>query len=207
MFELWERAASRPAGTGGPLVRGRARRPALPRTVARKLAPTVLILGTVWAFLVATTARAHPIHRSIAEADYNRATGTLEVALRVFADDFQDALSAHAKKKISLEKTPAGELEEVIRGYLSAYFTVKNRDGVTASQRWVGRKLKDAENELWLYFEVPLPDGLEGVKIHHAMLSEHFRDQLNSVLVRDGPRKVTLVFLPNHREKTVRFAP
>jgi hypothetical protein len=161
----------------------------------------------VIATTLSTLAHGHPIHRSIAEADYNRATHTLEVALRVYADDFEDALGAGAKKKISLEKTASAELDRLIRTYVAEHFVVKTADGTAIAHRWIGRELKDAENELWIYFEVALPGGIEGVKIHHAVLSHHFRDQLNSVLVRDGPRKVTLVFLPTHGEKTVRFAP
>ncbi len=116
-------------------------------------------------------------------------------------------LSTRAKNKITLEKTPPAELEALARSYLAEKFTVKPPGGAPVVFRWVGRELKDAENELWFYFEVPLPGGVAGTRIHHAVLSDHFRDQLNSVLVRDGPRKVTLVFLPNHTEKTVRFPP
>lgn len=151
--------------------------------------------------------RAHPIHRSIAEADYNRETHVLQVAVRVFADDFETALSAHAKQKISLEKTPAAQLDAAIRAYVADRFTVKAADGKPAAQKWVGRKSKETDNELWLYFEVPLAAGIDGVRIFHGLLAEHFRDELNSVQVRDGARKVTLVFLPTHREKTVRFPP
>lgn len=155
--------------------------------------------------LLSSSAFAHPIHRSIAEANYNRTTKSLEIALRVFADDFEDALGAFAKRKISLEKTPPAELDKLIPAYVAERFTIKASDGTLAAHRWIGRELKDAENELWFYFEVPLPAGVEGAKILHAVLTEHFRDQLNSVLIRDGERKVTLVFLPNHSEKAVRF--
>ncbi len=153
------------------------------------------------------SALAHPIHRSIAEADYRAANQTLEVALRVFADDFEAVLSTRAKKKISLEKTHPAELDTLARSYLAEKFTVKRPDGSSLSFRWVGREMKDAENELWFYFEVPLPGGVAGAWIHHAVLTDHFGDQLNSVLVRDGPRKTTLVFLPNHTEKAVHFPP
>lgn len=152
-------------------------------------------------------ARAHPIHRSIAEAVYHRATQTLDVAVRVFADDFEATLSAREKRKISLERTPAAEIDALAHAYLTETFTVKVGDGTPTKPRWVGRELKDAENELWFYFEVPLPGGVEGTRIHHAVLCETFPDQLNSVLVRDANRKVTLVFLPTHGEKLVRFRP
>jgi hypothetical protein len=150
---------------------------------------------------------AHPIHRSIAEADYNRTTEKLEIAVRVFADDFEAALSARAGRKISLEKTPPAEVDALARAYLVQHFTVKASEGAALPQEWRGRELKDGESELWLYFEVALPRGVEGAKLHHGVLSDQFRDQLNSVVVRDGPRKVTLFFLPNHGEKTVRFPP
>ena len=166
-----------------------------------------LALFIVIACACTTLARAHPIHRSIAEADYSRATQTLEVALRVFADDFEAALSARAKRKISLEKTPAAEIDALAHAYLTETFTVKSSDGTAAVPRWVGRELKDAENELWFYFEVSLPSGVEGARIRHAVLGEMFPDQLNSVLVRDADRKATLVFLPTHNEKPVRFRP
>jgi hypothetical protein len=174
------------------------------RTFKASPASRLLQLAIV-ALTLASSGLAHPIHRSIAEANYNRTTQTLEVALRVFADDFQDALGAHAKKKISFEKTPAADLDRLIEAYLAERFTIKTVDGATAKLRWLGRELKDAENELWLYFEAPLPTRIEGIKIWHRMLSEHFRDQLNSVVVRDGTRKVTLVFLASHGEKAVRF--
>jgi hypothetical protein len=163
--------------------------------------PLIFIAGLA----LATTAAAHPVHTSFAEADYNRATQRLEVALRVFADDFEAALSRHAGRKISLEKTPAAELDTLMRARLAEQFLVRPADGAPVGPAWVGRELKDAQNELWLYFEFPLPGGVEGARFRHAVLCELFRDQLNSVRVRDGERQVTLVFLPGQGEQAARF--
>ncbi len=151
---------------------------------------------------------AHPIHTSIAEADYNAKTRQLEVALRVFIDDFEAALSVHTKRRVSLEKTPPAEFDTIARAYLAEKFTVLNRAGAPAVPKWVGRELKPGDNELWFYFELPLPDGVEGARIHHRALAEQFANQINSVRVRDADgRKVTLVFLPSHGAKLVRFHP
>ncbi len=150
---------------------------------------------------------AHPIHTSTAEADYNRATKQLEVSLRVFADDFEAALSDLAGQKISLEKTPRSEVDALCRAYLIAHFTLKSRDGALATQRLVGRELKDAANELWLYFEIALPSGIDGTRIDYTVLRARFADQLNSLHLRDGDRQQTLVFLPKQPEQTVRLAP
>ncbi|MBI2518690.1 MAG: hypothetical protein HYV95_17585 [Opitutae bacterium] len=148
---------------------------------------------------------AHPIHTSFAEADYNRATLRLEVALRVFANDFESALSQRAGKKVSLEKTPAAELDALIQVYLAERFIVRPADGAKVPLTWVGREVKDAQDVLWLYFEAPLPGGSEGARLQQQLLCDLFHDQLNTVRVRDGDRQVTLVFLPDQGEKTVRF--
>ncbi len=162
---------------------------------------TVALLGT------GTLLSAHPIHTSRAESEYNATTRTLEVALRVFADDFEAALTTREKRTISLARTPAEEFEALTRAYLEQHFTVKSQAGAAVPLRWVGREFKESANELWLYFHALLPDGVEGVAIHHAMLREEFSNQINSVLVRDGSRRTTLVFLPSHREKRVKFRP
>jgi len=165
-----------------------------------RLVALVVVVG-----LLAATASAHPLHTSFAEADYNRAAKKLEVSLRVFADDFEAALGELAGQKISYEKTPRAELDPLIRAYLLANFTVKLRDGTLAPQRLIGRELKDAANEFWLYLEIDLPAGLEGVRVHSTLLRERFTDQLNSVRVRDDKREITLVFLSKQDEQTIRF--
>ena len=155
--------------------------------------------------LLAAPVAAHPLHISHAEADYNRDTGRLEVALKVFADDFESKLTVRTGHRISLEKTPAAELDALCLAELVATFTVKSRDGAPQPLHWVGRELKDAENHLWLYFEVALTGGAEGARIFHGVLGDFFRDQLNSVLVRDAGRAVTLVYFPDRAEKIVAF--
>ena len=156
----------------------------------------------------ASALRAHPIHTSIAEADYNRTSQKLEVALRVYIDDFEAALSARAKRLITLDQTPPSEFDSLARAYLAETFTIRAPDGRTAARQWVGRNVKADVNELWFFFEISLPGGPEGIRLRHGALGEIFPTQINSVRVRDGDgRKTTLVFLPKQSEKTVRFHP
>lgn len=170
------------------------------RLVAALLLPALAALTT-------PALHAHPVHTSLAEADYNRTTQKLEIALRVFADDFEEALSLRAKKKITLAHTPAAEFTALTQAYLAESFLVRRVDNTLAPHTWIGREYKDAANELWLFFEIALPPtGLEGLRLRHAVLSTQFSDQLNSVLLRAGSRSVTLAFLPDSGEKFVRFA-
>ena len=153
-------------------------------------------------------ARAHPVHTSFAEADYHADERHLEVALRVFADDLEAALGAQVGRKISLEKTAPAELDSLIQAYLAAHFTVRAPTGGPALPfRWVGREFKDRDNELWLYFEVTLPGGLQGARLRHGLLVDQFSDQINTVQLRAGNRQTTLVFFPDRAEKVVLLAP
>ena len=67
--------------------------------------------------------------------------------------------------------------------------------------------LESADNELWLYFEVELPSGVDGSRVHFLVLQSLHADQLNSLRVRDGSRSLTLTFPPAQGERTVRFPP
>ena len=164
------------------------------------------LLIAAWAGCVlAVTAAAHPIHRSLAEADYRRASGKLEVSLQLFADDFEAELTKLAGKPVSLAQSPHSEVSGLVRAYLIEHFIVKTRDHALAGQHLIGYELKDAANEIWLYFECELPGGVTGARIACTALRERFSDQVNSVRVRDGQSQVTLMFLPQQSEQTVRF--
>jgi hypothetical protein len=176
----------------------------------RRFAPPLgirLIRVALLGLALAASARAHPIHTSLADADYSRATQTLTVALRVFVDDFEAALSAHAGRQLSLAQTPTAEFDTLARAYLAERFTVRTRTGSVVAPRWIGREIKPVENELWFHCEYPLAEGVEGARLRHVALGEQFPNQINSVRIRDGDRKATLVFLPKQSEKTVRFHP
>ena len=161
----------------------------------------------VFAALLSPNVFAHPLHLSIAEASYNRAAQTLEISVRVFADDFAAKLSSRSGRRISLEKTPAPEIDALSFAYLGATFTVKSASGTPLPLRWVGREFDEKENYLWFHIEVALPGGPSGARIFHGVLTDEFDDQLNSLFVRDGKQSATLVYFPQRSEKIVTFRP
>lgn len=163
----------------------------------------------ILAALAATVAsEAHPIHASYAEAEFRPETGRLEIALRLFSDDAETALSAQAGKKVRLESTAAAELDRLLLALVRAAFVVKSKSGAAQPLAWVGRELKDGDQHLWVYVTCPLPGGVAGAVFADRVLRDTFSDQLNSVRVRDHSvapaRQLTLLFA-NESEQTVRF--
>ncbi len=142
---------------------------------------------------LAPPATAHPIHTSYAEADFRPETSKLEVALRVYPDDLETALTARAGKKITLERTPPPAFDVLLLAYLRATFLLRAADGTTPTLHLVGRELKDRDQHLWIYFECTLPGGLAGSRLSHRFLRDAFPDQLNAL--RLGKNAPAALFL------------
>lgn len=164
---------------------------------AGTLRSSLLLLALI-AF--APLASAHPIHTSYAEADFRPETSKLEVALRVYPDDLETALTARAGKKITLEHTPPPAFDVLLLAYLRATFLLRAADGTMPTLHLVGRELKDRDQHLWIYFECALPGGLSGVRLSHRVLRDAFPEQLNAL--RPGKTATTLLFL-NDTEKAL----
>jgi hypothetical protein len=193
---------------GAPLAGARGRRQATPlqRRLRGKALHLIAILAG--AFFCAAPARAHPIHTSYAEADYRPESGKLEIAVRLFTDDAEAALSGRAGRKISLNSTPAAELDALLQACVRTWFTVKSPDGAMHALAWVGRELTDKEQHVWIYLQCALPGGVEGARFRDRVLRETYSDQLNSIRVRDHStapvRQITLLFTDD-TEQSVRF--
>ena len=168
---------------------------------SRRFAPFAGNLSIIFLFLtLAPIASAHPIHTSYAEADFRAETNKLEVALRVYPDDLEAALTARAGKKITLEHTPPPAFDVLLLAYLRATFLLRAADGTAPTLHLVGRELKDHDQHLWIYFECTLPGGLSGARLSHRVLRDTFPEQLNAL--RLGKTAPSVLFL-NDAEKAL----
>ena len=155
----------------------------------------------VLAFIALTPlASAHPIHTSYAEADFRPETNKLEVALRVYPDDLEAALTARAGRKVTLEHTPPPAFDVLLLAYLRSTFLLRAADGSLPVLHLVGRELKDRDQHLWIYFECELPGPLAAARLSHRFLRDAFPDQLNAL--RLGKNGTTTLFL-NDAEKAL----
>lgn len=157
-----------------------------------RLAALVLVL-------TASCLHAHSLHQSTAEAEYNEQTKKLEVSLTVFVNDLELALIRHSERLISLEKTPAAELDKQILSYLAKMFVVTDAAGEVSKMEWVGRQVdgdagKEGDPTVTLYFTIPLPQGVADAALQHAVLCDLFKDQANLLHLRDGLKKTELQF-------------
>ena len=157
-------------------------------------------LGVALLLLVTLTAgvnlQAHPFHATYTEVDWNAKSKVLEVALRVQPEDVDRVLSLRTKRKIDIEKTKG--VDKLIQTYLAEVFLVEPKLKQPVAIRWIGKEV--SSKEAWLYFEIPRPQGIEGLKLLNRIFLEILPDQVNTVRVRQGRQRVTLRFDRNSRK-------
>ena len=137
-----------------------------------------------------TKAAAHKYYTSLAQVEYNAGDKSVEVSLRVFADDLELALTRRAGREVSLDETK--DVDRLVLAYLRDTFEIRNRDGESKALKWVGMELR--AGVAWLYFEAEMPEGLAGGRLRDHVLFELFAEQVNTVSVRYQGARADLVF-------------
>ncbi|MBD1398436.1 hypothetical protein H9Q13_14790 [Pontibacter sp. JH31] len=121
---------------------------------------------------------AHDYHASITDARYNPRSQSLEVAIKVFVDDLEEALSRRSKKKVVYNRS--AQVQQYVQEYIGASLSFELEKGKPLRPTFVG-----AEQEadvVWVYLEVPLKTPvLTHLYVRNVVLQELFSDQMNIV--------------------------
>ena len=130
----------------------------------------------------------HPFFVSVAEINHNAAEKSLEISVRVFTDDFENALVAKFPgKKIDLYK--AGEnitTDSLMARYLREKLSIKV-NGLDVKSAYIGHQL---ENEsVWCFLEVPNVPIVKTLVVHDRMLYEYKKEQINMIHVKAGGKQ------------------
>lgn len=133
----------------------------------------------------------HDFHTSISEADYNTKSKHFEIALRVFTDDLELALSREHKltKGFRLDnQTP--QHDTFIKAYLRKQFYLLDARSQKIPPQYVGKEVKGEIT--WIYFELEAKKTKKMV-IKNAVLTEIFDDQVNIVNLNYMGQKKTYI--------------
>ena len=118
------------------------------------------------AFALAAAFAVHPQHVSLADAAWNEKSRSLEVTLSLTAAQLEAAVEGHARADVDLAEESANPR---IAAWLAdrVFFLPPAKPGQdegdreAAALKYVGRELE--AGRAYVYFEVPLPGGWEGV--------------------------------------------
>ncbi|WP_255474038.1 DUF6702 family protein [Pontibacter qinzhouensis] len=142
---------------------------------------------------------AHDYHASITDISYNPKTQRLEVAIKVFMDDLEDALSKKTKGKIVYSK--AAHVQQHLQAYLQQHLVFEQEKGKPLQHHFLG---SEAETDaVWAYVEVPVQHATLPLLVHNTVLMELFNDQMNIVNINSKGKTNSLLFQKNDRPKKV----
>ena len=150
------------------------------------------ILFTILFLLLVTPAQTHDYHTSLTEVRYNPKSKTLEVAVKIFTDDLEKALTEKNKTKIILDKSDKSE--SYAAAYVKEKLLIRNAKGAVISLKYIGR---EAENDVsWIYLEsgeITVADQKK-LTIQNNLLTEIFNDQMNILTLQIPGKKSSFLF-------------
>jgi hypothetical protein len=153
--------------------------------------------------LLSLAALAHAYHASIMEVRYNAQKQQLEVALKVFTDDFEKALSVGQPKAISLDQSPRPLVTQLTTELLRKSLVFGTKPGETLPMQFIGFE-KDHEAH-WLYLAVKMPKSTNSLVLRHKLMVDNFADQMNIVNLDAGGKKQSALFRDGNTEQKLVF--
>jgi hypothetical protein len=129
----------------------------------------------------------------------------VEIVIRVFTDDLENALSQRAKRQVKLDPTTAGKDRQVgerVMAYLRSAFELKSKAGRQVILTWSG--VEGQMDMFWIYVKGRMPGGLEGAQMRNKIFCELFDDQVNIVNARRQGKQFGLMFESKDNFKPIR---
>jgi len=137
----------------------------------------------------------HKIHVSVTNLEFNQPRQTVEIVIRVFTDDLENALSRRANRAVKIDPATAGidrKVVELVMAYLRSSFELKNKAGRTVALSWNG--IEGQPDMFWIFVKGRTPGGLEGAQLRNKIFCELFDDQVNIVNAKHQGKQVGLMF-------------
>lgn len=143
----------------------------------------------------------HDFHTSLTEINYNPSSRSLEITIRVFTDDLENALTKHSGKKISINSTTKAEHDPLIEQYIHKHFALLSPGKENKKGSYIGRETEG--DATWLYYEILNCQAIRGYTLVNDIMQELFDDQTNLVNIIYPKDKKTIIY--NAKVKTSVF--
>src|SRR5215475_3485049 len=137
----------------------------------------------------------HRVHVSVTNLEFNQPRQTVEIVIRVFMDDLENALSLRAKRAVKIDPATAGkdrQVVELVMAYLRSSFELKNKAGRTVTLSWNG--IEGQQDMFWIFVKGRTPGGLEGAQLRNKIFCDLVDDQVNIVNAKHQGKQVGLMF-------------
>lgn len=129
----------------------------------------------------------HPIYISTTEIDYNKSEKSLEIAIKVFSDDLEKALTKAEGSKIEIGTDREHEqATKYIEEYIKRHFRLKV-NGRAVDMNYINRKLvREDFFAIWVLFSVSKVNKIKTLNLMNNILIDLHEGQQNFVKFRES---------------------
>ena len=113
---------------------------------------------------------AHPIHTTLTNVTFDRATAQVTAMVRAFSAD--------------VDKAVARRRDTTLAGYARAAIAITDQAGQPVPTAWCGSRREG--DVVWLCLRAPAPHGASGLMLTDRLLFDVFDDQVNIVMTEHG---------------------
>ncbi len=156
-----------------------------------KITKKIFLLLFLVLFIETGFAGAHPIYLSLCQIDYNAENHSLEISVKIFADDLLNALRERKQTDLHLgEQQENQKTNEYIFNYLKDNLDIKiDNKPVTVS--YVGKEMEDSA--VWCFLEVTDIASFSKIQVTDQILTEIYDSQSNVVQVNNKGKILNLL--------------
>lgn len=131
----------------------------------------------------------HPFYISMTDINHNAKNKTLEISVRIFADDFENALRKRCNCKVELMK-PADKaaMEKLVANYISSHLSLKV-DDQPATMHFAGYNAEDGS--IWSFFEVRNINAVKKLSLFNVLLYDYTEQQANMLHIKANGKERT----------------
>jgi hypothetical protein len=143
----------------------------------------------------------HTYHSSILELRINPQQQQVEIALKVFTDDLENALSKGRPQHLTLQDPRVMPLADAyLRSHLELAlpYTSSRQPRLPLTLQFLG--MQPEKDAYWLYAKAKLPRAASAVWLRNTVLLDMFSDQMNIVNAENGSAKASELFRAGHEQ-------
>lgn len=136
----------------------------------------------------------HDFHVSRSEINYETGTGDIQIAVHVFWDDLESAVTKSGKPALNLfSPSEIRDADLHLEKYLLSRIAVAAGDHAVTPEL-LGKELSKDRLAVWCYLEIQGQKNVKSLKITNKLLTELYNDQKNIVdFTIDNKKKQILV--------------
>ena len=132
--------------------------------------------------VVATTAMFHPFFVSVIDINQNNKDKSLEISVRIFAEDFEATLKKYGNTKLDIQHpTDKAATDKLVNAYLQSKLQLKV-DGKPVTMHYIGYEQR--LESIWVYLEVDNITTLKKLDVTCNLLYEFEQKQTNILHVK-----------------------